>query len=100
MHLSLNLILEEPLQLSNLIVVEVEIFDETCDGDGCHPKWSFEISNYNHPQTMQDVVQDSKFDSTILESSGTYHGVEALQILLMIMSGPHDSGKPPKLNQT
>ena len=48
---------------------------------------------------MHDMVQASNYNSTILESSGMYEEVEALQRLLMVMSGPRDSGKPPEPHQ-
>lgn len=65
-HFSLNMLSEEPLQLSNLIV-EVEKSGDTCDEDGCHRVRSFEIRNNSYPQTIHDLVQDSIRDSTILE---------------------------------
>lgn len=98
MHLSLNVLPKEPLQSSNLMVVEAKKYSERYDGDGCHPKRNFEISNKNHPQTMHDLVQASKCDSTILDSSETCQGVEALQLLLMVMPGSHNSGKCPEIN--
>ena len=55
-HLSLNALSKEPLQSSNLIVVEAEKFGGTCDKDGCHPESSFEIRNNFQPQTMNDLV--------------------------------------------
>lgn len=48
---------------------------------------------------MHDLVQDSKYDSAILESYGMSQGVEALQRPLMVMSRPRDSGKPLEPNQ-
>jgi len=55
--------------------------------------------NINYPQTMHDIVQASKYDSTILISFTTRQGVEALQLLLMVMWGSCDSDTPPKLSQ-
>ena len=81
------------------LIVEVEKSGETCDKDGCHPVSSIETSNNTYPQTMHDLVQASKCDSTILGSSKTYEGVEALQLLSMVMLGFHDSGKPSELSQ-
>ena len=98
MNLSLNVLSEYPLNLSNLIVVETEKSGETCDIDGSHLTNNFEISNNDHPQTMHCLVQASKCDSTILESSRTCQGVEALQLLLMVMSGYRDSSKSLELN--
>jgi len=51
MHLSLNVLSEEPLQLSNLIV-EAKKSGETSDRDGCHPESSFGINNNSYTQTM------------------------------------------------
>lgn len=48
---------------------------------------------------MHDLVQASKCDFAILESSEMCQGVKALQRLLMVMSGPHDSSKPLEPNQ-
>jgi len=45
---------------------------------------------------MHDLVHASKCDSIILESSRMCQGVEALQCPLMVMSGLHESGKPPQ----
>ena len=87
---------EEPLQLSNMIV-EVENSNETSDKDGFHPVRSSEINNNSYPQTMCDSIQASKCNSTIVEISGTYQGVEALQLLLMVMLGSHNSSKPLEL---
>lgn len=54
-------------------------------------------SSYSH--TMYDLVQYSGCDFTILERFSTSQEVEAFQIPLMVMSGSHDFGKPPKLSQ-
>lgn len=74
-------------------------FDEAYDRDGCHPKRSFEISNNNHPQDMHDLVHISKYNFSILDSFKTCQVFKALQHQLMLMLGPHDSGKPTKPNQ-
>ena len=58
-----------------------------------------ETNGSSYPQTMHDLVQSSKCDFTILGNFGTCQGVEALQLLLMVMSISHNFGKPPKLNQ-
>lgn len=79
-------------------LVEAEKSGETYDRDGFHPKSSFEISNNSHPQSMHDLVHASEYDYVILESSGTYQGIKALQHPLMVILGPRKSGKPPKLN--
>ncbi len=76
-----------------------ENFDVACDRDFCHPKRRFEISNNTHPQAMHDLVHIPRCNFSILESSGTCQGVEALQHSLMVMLGPRDSGKPIKSNQ-
>jgi len=88
-NLSLDVPLEEPPHLRNMIIVE------TCDRDGCHQERSFEISRNNHPKAMHDFIQVSKCDSTILKCSRMCQGVEALQHLSMVMSRFCDFGKPP-----
>jgi len=70
MHFPLNVISKKPLQFSNMIV-EDEKSGEICDRDGCHLLSSFEIKNNSYPQTIHDLVQASKCDSTILKSSRT-----------------------------
>ena len=48
--------------------------------------------------TMHYLIQYSKCDFTILESSETCMEVEALQLLLMVMLGSHESSKIPELS--
>jgi len=48
---------------------------------------------------MHDLIQSSKFNSTILESSETCLEVESLQISLMAISGSLDPSRIPKLSQ-
>jgi len=93
-HLLSSCVLHEDNSASQL----AENFDEACDRDGCHSESNFEISNNNHPQAMHDLVHISKFNFSILEISRTCEGVEALQRLLMVVSGPRDCGKPAKPN--
>jgi len=98
-HLYFNVLSEEPLHLRNL-VVEVEKYGKICDRDGCYPmsRNHTEINNSSYPQTMHDLVQDSKLDSTILECYGSFQVVKALQIPFMVMQGSHDFGKIYELN--
>lgn len=90
---SFDLRSKEYFDLSNL-VEQVVKFNQISDKDGCHQVSSclIEINNSSYPHTMHDLVQSSKCDFTILESSGTYQGVEALQLPLMVMSTSRDSG--------
>ena len=61
---------KESFDLSNL-VVQVEKSNEISDRDGCHPMRNgfIETSGSSYPQTMHDLIQSSKHNSTILESS-------------------------------
>lgn len=87
--------------LSNLVVEVVRSY-QINDRDGYHLVSSgpIEIKGCTYPHTyMHDIIQSSKCDFTILESFGTCQEVEALQLLLMVMSGSHDSDKIPELIQ-
>lgn len=96
-HLSSSCVFHEDNLSCQL--AKTENFDEACDKYRCHPKRSFEISNNIDPQAMHDLVHISKWKFSILETSGTCQGVEALHCLLMVMSGPCDSGKLLKPNK-
>jgi len=69
-HSPSSLLLHEDDSSNQL--AEIEKYGETYDKDDCHFERSFEISNNSHPQAIHDLVQASKYDSAILESSGTY----------------------------
>lgn len=99
-HTSLYFLLEESLDLNNL-VIEVLKYNKINDRDGFHLVSSgpIEIISNNYLHTMHDMIQSSKFDFSILESTRICQEVEALQLLLMVMSISRDSGKIPELGQ-
>ena len=57
-----------------------------------------EVIDDSCPRTMHDLIQSSKCDFTILESSDTCQKVEELKLPLMVMSRSRGSGKIPKLS--
>lgn len=83
------------------MVVLVEKSNEISGRDGCNPVGNgfIETSGSSYPQTMHDLIQSSKHNFTILESFGTFQGVEAPQIMLMVMSRSCNSGNPPEISQ-
>lgn len=91
--------LEEPYGLGDMFIEDVN-FDQINDVVSFHFDCSniIEIIDGSSPYTMHNMIQSSKWNSTIIESHGSHYEVEALQILLMVMSGSHDSGKDCKPN--
>lgn len=72
---------EELYNLGNMFVKDVN-YDQINNVDGCQLDTNdiFSIIDGSCPYTMHDLTQSSKRNSTILESSGTHQGVEALQL--------------------
>lgn len=92
--------LEEYFDLGNLFFEDVN-FDQISDVDGSHLDSSdlVEITDGSCPYTMHDPIQSSKGNFIFLESFGTHQGLEALQLLLMVMSSSCDSSKIPEISQ-
>ena len=91
--------LEESFDLGNFFAENVNS-NRITDINGYHLDCSdlVKITGGSSPCTIHNMIQSSKFNYIILESSGTHQEVEALQISLMVMSGSRDFGKAHELN--